>query len=582
MKYNVGTAKINITPDIKDVGMMGYGMWFNRVDAIATPIFARAYVIENPETKNKFAFVCAEIAFITTSIRRGVLKYLNRNHENLGLKPESILLKAQHTHSAPGGFSHYGLYNMSIPGFVPEVYQCYVEGIAKSIVEASEKLQPASIKLKKGKFDENVDIAFNRSIEAYNLNPDIEKKLSKKETHLAVNREMTLMEFQDENGLPLGSINWFGLHCTSISNDNTKICSDNKGYAAQYTEASFSEVNPNYNAIFAQNYCGDVSPNYIWDKKKGWTRGPYEDDYKSAQYSGKLQSDKAQEIIHSENVVREVSGDIDSILTYVNFADVHPKTEFTDNKADAQTGPSCHGVAFFAGTKEGPGMAPPLTFFAKRLVDLIKFYELYLRQPFVSDKEKERILLKYKVQGVKKILLESGEQKILGTWNVKKLIIPGFADPTIKVFKQHHRKGGLTDKPWTPQILPLQIVLFGNIALVTIPGEITTIAAQRLEKTILEQLKVRGVEEVILNSYANSYCGYITTFEEYQAQCYEGGHTVYGEYTLAAFQSEYQDLAKELAKKPDLRKGKYTIEPVKFTKEELALRSYDLVKKKIS
>lgn len=582
MKYNVGTAKVNITPDIKNVGMMGYGMWFNRVDGIATPLFARAYVIEHPETKNKFAFVCAEIAFITTSIRRGVMKYLNRNYKDLDLKPESILLKAQHTHSAPGGYSHYGLYNMSIPGFVPEVYQCYVEGISHSIVQAYGNMKPGLVKLKKGKFDENVDIAFNRSIEAYNLNPEVEKPLSKNETNLAVNREMTLLEFTDEKGIPIGNINWFGLHCTSISNDNNKICSDNKGYASQYTEDSFSNVNPNYNAIFAQNYCGDVSPNYIWDKKKGWTRGPYEDDYKSAQYSGQIQSDKAQEIIQSKDEVRVISGDIDSITTYVNFADVHPKPEFTNNKADAQTGPSCHGVAFFAGTTEGPGMEAPLVVLANFLVDLIKFYELYLRQPFVSKKEQERIRMKYKVQGVKKILLESGEQKILGTWNVKKLIIPGFADPTIKVFKQHHRKGGLTDKPWTPQVLPLQIVLFGNIALATIPGEITTIAAQRLEKTILEELKERGVEEVILNSYANSYCGYITTYEEYQAQCYEGGHTVYGEYTLAAFQSEYQDLAKELAKKPELRKSKYNIEPVKFSPEELALRSYHLKKNKIS
>ncbi|MEX0810823.1 MAG: neutral/alkaline non-lysosomal ceramidase N-terminal domain-containing protein [Chitinophagales bacterium] len=572
--YQVGTAKVNITPNIKDVGMMGYGMWFNIVEDTATPLFARAYVVEDSTSKKKFAFVCAEFAFITTSIKRGVMKILNTKHERLNFTNENVLLTAQHTHSAPGGFSHYGLYNMSIPGFVPEVYDCYVEGIAKAIVEASEKMKPARIKLKKGSFAEDVNIAFNRSINAYNRNPEVKTPLGKHETHKAVNREMTLLQFKDEQGQAIGSINWFGLHCTSISNDNKKICSDNKGYAAQYTEDAFAKDNPDYNAIFAQNYCGDISPNYIWDRKKGWTRGSFEDDYKSAQYSGKLQSDKALEIIRSEKSEKLIKGEIDSAMIYVNFAEVYPYPEFTGGKTDVRTGPSCHGVAFLKGTAEGPGMPVPLAFAANRIVDVIKVYEM-LRQAFVDEKERERIRLKYKVQGVKKVMIESGERKMLGTWNIKRLVIPDIADPSIRIFKEHHRKGALEEKPWTPQVLPLQIIILGNIALVSIPGEITTIAAQRLEKTILDVLKQRGVEEIILNSYANSYCGYITTQEEYQEQCYEGGHTVFGEYTLAAFQSKYQDLAKEMIKKPELRKTKHTIKPVKFTPEELALRSYE-------
>lgn len=572
--YKVGTAKVDITPNIKNVGMMGYGMWFNRVEDAATRLYSRAYVVEDQSTKHKFAFVCAEFAFITTSIKRGVMNILENKYEKLNFTPDNVMLTAQHTHSAPGGYSFYGLYNMSIPGFVEEVYDTYVEGITKSIVEAEKNLKPAKLKLKKGQFPEDANIAFNRSIKAYNLNPEVKKPLSDAETHLAVNREMTLLQFEDEQGKPIGSINWFGLHCTSISNDNTRICSDNKGYAAQFTEDALSDANPEYNAIFAQNYCGDVSPNYIWDNKKKWTRGPFEDDFKSAEYSGKIQSDKALEIIRTEDGAKSIGGNIDSSMIYVNFAEVYPYPEFTGGKSDVRTGPSCHGVAFFKGTAEGPGMPPALGFVAERIVDGIKVYEM-LRQPFVNNQEQERIHTKYKVQGVKKILMESGERRMLGTWNVKRLVIPDWADPSIKVFKEQHRKGALEEKPWTPQVLPLQIVILGNIALATIPGEITTIAAQRLEKTILDVLKERGVEEVILNSYANSYCGYITTYEEYQQQCYEGGHTVFGEYTLAAFQSKYQDLAKEMLKKPDLRKVKSEVHPVKFTPEELSLRSYD-------
>ena len=39
------------------------------------------------------------------------------------------MLTATHTHSGPGGYSHYLLYNLSIPGFVAPVHQAIVDGI---------------------------------------------------------------------------------------------------------------------------------------------------------------------------------------------------------------------------------------------------------------------------------------------------------------------------------------------------------------------------------------------------------------------------------------------------------------------
>ena len=47
--------------------------------------------------------------------------------------------------------------------------------------------------------------------------------------------------------------------------------------------------------------------------------------------------------------------------------------------------------------------------------------------------------------------------------------------------------------------------------------------------------------------YADAYAGYITTFEEYQLQNYEGASTHFGPHTLGAFQTEYKRLAQLLA-----------------------------------
>ena len=47
---------------------------------------------------------------------------------------------------------------------------------------------------------------------------------------------MTLLRFEDENGNPLGMVNWFSVHGTSMNNTNHFISGDNKGTAAYLFE----------------------------------------------------------------------------------------------------------------------------------------------------------------------------------------------------------------------------------------------------------------------------------------------------------------------------------------------------------
>ena len=276
--YEVGVAKADITAFKLGVGMMGYGMYFNIVKGVETDLFARAVVIRDSSTGKKVALVNAEIAFITVAIRKGVMKKLKRKHDELDFAEDSVMLTAQHTHSAPGGYSHYGLYNMTIPGFVPEVYQKIVDGIVEAIIAANENLKPATIRMCGGQIDGSKEVAFNRSLTAYNLNPEIKKALREEEADQAVDRNMLMMRFDGIDGKPIGTWNWFGVHTTSISNDNHRICSDNKGYAATYLEDKINKKKKGkFVSVFAQRKAGDVTPNWIMDRKKKWTRGKFED-----------------------------------------------------------------------------------------------------------------------------------------------------------------------------------------------------------------------------------------------------------------------------------------------------------------
>ncbi len=572
--FETGTGKADITVDKKGVGMMGYGMYRNIVLGVETPIYARALVFRDSKTGKKIAYVNCEICFITSAIKSGVVKRFARNHSEFGYGESNLFLTAQHTHSAPGGYSNYGLYNMSIPGFVPEVYTKIVDGIVEAILEAEKSLQPAELKISTGTFDDDLEIAFNRSVLAYNLNPEVEIKRTEEDKHLAVEREMILLRIDTPEGKPIASVNWFGTHTTSLSNDNHLISSDNKGYAAHYHEEEMRKHGKEkFISIFAQHVSGDVSPNFIWDKKKKWMRGKFENDFDSAKFNGNIQFEKAKEIFENAKTSAPLLPEIDYVLMNVDFRNITCNPEFVNGKTDAHTGPSCHGIAFFAGTLEGPGMDPVVTFASKMLSKFIWLWE-HIKMPLMKEERRERVKEKYLVQGKKDILIETCDRRILGTDNIKNLFIPGWADRNIQVFKDYHRNGSLDNKPWIPQVLSLHIAIIGTVALVGLPAEITTIAGKRLRKTVADVLKKRGVERVIISSYTNDYCGYITTYEEYQMQCYEGGHTVYGEYTLAAFQTKFKLLAEQLLKKPEERMLSENAEHPEFTEQEIGKRTF--------
>jgi len=574
--YEIGVGKADITAFKLGVGMMGYGMYFNIVKGVETDLFARAVVIRDTATGKKVALVNAEICFITIAIRRGVMKKLQRKHEHLGFAEDSVMLTAQHTHSAPGGYSHFGLYNMSIPGFVPEVYQKVVDGIVDAIVEAAESIQPATIKISKSEVAADKEVAFNRSLAAYNANPEVKTKLKKEEANQALDRNMLLMRFDDLEGKPIGSWNWFGVHTTSVSNDNHRICSDNKGYAAKYHEDKVRKAKKDtFVSVFAQRKTGDVSPNWKWDRKKKWTRGKFEDDFESAKYNGEIQFEHADQLFNQAKNQDQLPTQLDHVMTYVDFRKVIVDKEFACGQKDARTGPACHGVAFFEGTKEGPGMPPAVASLARTLIKAQKAYDL-AAAPYKTKEKADRIYLKYLTQGPKDILIEADERRILGSRDIKNLVVPAWADPAVGQFKKFHANGSLGDKPWTPQILPIQIIILGNLALIGIPAEITTIAGQRLEDTLLEVLADRGVTEVVCSAYSNAYCGYITTYEEYQLQLYEGGHTVFGQHFLGAVQTRFKQLATEMLKPDNERNVVEDGLPSIFTDEEIQLRSFDI------
>lgn len=573
--FQAGVSKVELDVFFKGVGMLGYGRAFNVMEDILTPLYVRTVYFTEINNNNKFIFVNCELSFTTDIIRVEVMKRLREINPEILPEDGQLMITSQHTHSSPGGFSHHPLYNFTTPGFRPDIFEGVINGIVKSILAAYKNIQPVQIKLKTGSFESDIDVAFNRSVRAYNKNPEVEKK-SNFNVHLALDRDMDLLRIDDLEGNPVAQVNFFGVHTTSLGNKVNKMGSDNKGYASTFFE---EDVGGNFVAIFAQKIAGDVSPNFHGlgkgkSKKWPWSKGPYTNDIENAKFNGRLQYYKAKEIWEQADKKDKIEGGIDTELVSHDFSDMKVDPDFAFGKNDAETTYACHGMAFFKGTPvDGKGSPPGVTEFGIACSVLIKNGEKVFSK-FRGIEYRKNVEKKYRLQHPKHIVFETAKGLILSTHLIDKIIFPNFLEKGLAEMKSQYKRGALRELPWTAHILPIQLARLGNICFVGFPGELTTIAGKRLTDLIAEELKPSGVEHVIMCTYANNYLGYCTTWEEYQAQCYEGGHTVYGQWTHAAFMTEYRKLAREFIKPKEERNLDRSLKYNQFSEEEISRRTY--------
>lgn len=530
MQLHIGLAKIKINAFHKDVGMMGYGRPHNTIKGEATPLFSRAVVIQN--AKQQFViFAVAELCFITMAVKHAVIEKLQKKFPQKNIETSKLLLSSTHTHSGPGGISHYPLYNFTTSGFRPAVFNSVVDAIFESIVAAFQDLKPRQLTYGETTVPQDVPIAFNRSMKAYVQNPE-HKNVKINDHASSLDRTMRAFLIKNNDGTDAGLIHLFGVHGTSISSVNSLIHYDNKGVAAELWEST----HPGSVALFAQAAAGDISPNFIWDKKINRMRGPHQDQYKNATHNGELQFEHAKKITFQKPIS---TNDLKTSLNFINMSFL--------------AAPPAHGIAFSRGSTDGFAVASGISKALGCVATLVRALKLQ----FSASKNKAF----YQAHGNKKILLDHRDGSILGIPLpiIKKF--PYFPDTVVQEIIRQARLDALDTLPWVPPIVPIQLIELGEFVIIGMPGEITTTASNRLVQAIQNFYPNKTV---LMWSYANAYMGYVTTPEEYDVQCYEGGHTVYGRNTLPAFISGFLELSQE----------KFSVwEPITFSGKELKLRS---------
>ena len=106
--------------------------------------------------------------------------------------------------------------------------------------------------------------------------------------------------------------------------------------------------------------------------------------------------------------------------------------------------------------------------------------------------------------------------------------------------------------PWSASVVPLQLLKWGEMIIIGVPGEFTTMSGRRLRNTVRQAFADAGVDSskltISIAGLAGAYTHYVATFEEYSIQRYAGASTLFGPHTLEAYQQEFYNLAFALAK----------------------------------
>ncbi|GAB3813334.1 neutral/alkaline ceramidase [Kribbella italica] len=503
--YLVGSGISDVTGPAAENGMMGYSKFGQNTTGIHQRLRARAFIAVDQASRQRVAYVNADLGMIFQAQRDAVLAKLQQRYGDL-YGERNLLLSATHTHSGPGGQSHNLAYNLSILGFQKQAFDATVDGIVEAVVEAHDNLRPGTVSLGRS---ELTDASVNRSRTAFDQNPAADRAAFPQ----AIDPAVTVLRFQ-QGAREIGAINWFATHPTSITNENTLISPDNKGYAAYRWEHDLKGVryldddSTGFVAAFPNTNAGDMSPNL--NLRPG--SGPTEDPLTNEQIIGRRQQSAAQQAYNGPRAT--IAGSIDARMRFVDMSAVQVDPRYTPDGQPHRTCPGVVGVSTLAGSVEdGPGIPIIPEGVTNPFFELLKPFNVDVPPWLIS------------CQSPKAPAVPTGQLQA------------------------------------TPDVVPIQLVKLGQLHLIAVPGEVTIVSGLRLRRTVAQELGV-PLENVLVQGYANAYSQYVTTPEEYQLQQYEGGSTLFGKYTLPAYQQEFAKLATALKENQPVALGARPPRPI--------------------
>ncbi|XP_078492504.1 putative neutral ceramidase C [Ciona intestinalis] len=528
-EYLIGVGRYDVTGPVAQVNMMGYANPSQTASGLHQRLYSRTFIVCNNGNTSCVVFATVDSGMASQVVKLEVIKRLKAKYGPTRYTERNVVISGTHSHSGPAGFFQTMLVEVTSLGAIKQSTDSFIDGIVKSIEQAHSNLRLGNMHIGT---DEVVEGNINRSPSAYLKNPLNERERYRYNTE----HNMTMLKFQATNGDPIGMFTWYPVHCTSMNFSNELISSDNKGRASALFEKMMRKSgenkagNESFVGAFASANLGDVSPrtkgpicvdtgkscdfekstcNIPPRVKNCVAFGPGVDMFDSTDIIAKRQLETAKILFHNKTK-EQLQGPVSWVHQYVDMTKQPVQLDDGSNVTTCKPG---MGYSFAAGTTDGAGA--------------FNFVQSMTTGTLLWDTVRDDII-------VKVVCSEAPPQEYYDCHHPKPVLLPT----------------GYMDRPyaWHPTIVDVQMLRLGQLIIIAVPGEFTTMAGRRIKESVQKEAQAHGVAnaKVVLAGLSNVYTHYITTPEEYTAQRYEGASTIYGPHTFQAYQQKYTSLVGDL------------------------------------
>ena len=520
-----GAISVDITPP-PGMPMGGYSVMANAGKGFRTRLKARVVYLNDGQGQST--------ALVQTDLTAGSLlvhhQVVAAVAEKTGLKASDIVITSSHSHSAPVNHFENDFYNKHMSsgqGLEEEFLEFASQRIANGILEAFENRRPALVATgRKDIYGYNR----NRALDAYVLNDNVEEYSldDPKAKFNAINPAMFMIRIdaKDDKGVykPLAAFSSFSVHATALSVPVEVYNSDLFAYAQKDLEwAIENKYQTPWKVVhgLTTGTQGDMAP-ALPDNGDN-TFGHHEVNWKEAKKLG-------QGIGKEAITLFEELGD--QLTANVSIATAGRELNIRQNN-------TIEGIELC----EDPAIGAPVAAGA---------YER--RTPFLAA-----------------IPFLKGGNIMSRSW----VFTDGCqGNKTHLGFK--YLQPLLEPKDSFPNTVLFQLIKINDTVVMPLPFEVTTEAGRRMAERVSTEFANANneIKHAWVAGNANGYFGYTTTPEEYARQNYEGGHTLYGQYSTPYLTAQLGQLAKDLNAKGSVLelspKWDYTLKVNEFFPEQVA------------
>lgn len=494
-----GAVSVDITPP-PGMPMGGYSVMANAGKGFRTRLKARVVYL-NDGQGHSTALVQTDLTAGSLLVHHQVVAAVA---EKTGLQASDIVITSSHSHSAPVNHFENDFYNKHMSsgqGLEERFLNFASDRIANGILEAFENRRPALVATgRKDIYGYNR----NRSLDSYVLNDNVTGiSLDDPEAKFkAINPAMYMIriDVQDDQGTykPLAAFSSFSVHATALSVPVEVYNADLFAYAQKDLEwAIANKYDTPWQVVhgLTTGTQGDMAP-ALPDNGDN-TFGHHEVNWKEAKNLG--QGIGKEAIALFEALGSQLTADV-SVITAGRELNIRENNTIGDIEL-------CEDPAI--GSPVAAGAYERRTPFLAA-IPFLKGGNIMSRSWIFTD-------------GCQ------GNKAHLGFKYLQPLLEPKDSFPNTVLF---------------------QLIRINDTVVMPLPFEVTTEAGHRIAAAVTDEFSQanNNIKHAWVAGNANGYFGYTTTPEEYSRQNYEGGHTLYGQYSTPYIAAQLAKLAQDLNK----------------------------------